>query len=266
MNDRNHRIYLSFDFEECDLPREAGLEFPLSEGMRISVEGAGAVLDILARQQVRATFFCTLNFAENAPEIMRRILDEGHELAAHGVDHFHQTPEDPFRCREAFKRLFGIEVAGYRQPRMFPVDDKALLAAGYRYNSSLNPAFIPGRYCHWDVPRLPFEKDGLPQIPASVTPLIRFPLFWLALHLLPEKLYKWLVLRTLRHDGRFITYFHPWEFSAELARRSRELRLPLTVRRNLGLPMRARLERLISALKTAGAEFDIIETIVEKKS
>ena len=258
-------ICLSFDFEECDLPRESGVDFPIEDGMRVSSEGANAVLDILGRQGVKATFFCTLNFAERAPEIMKRIIAGGHEVAAHGVDHFRQVPEDPFLCKEGLERLYGVKVSGYRQPRMFPVDDAALGRAGYRYNSSLNPAFIPGRYCHFDVPRRPFLKDGLLQIPASVTPVIRFPLFWLALHLLPEWLYRAFVRWTLRCDGHVVTYFHPWEFSAELASRSKELKVPSLVKPNLGASMGARLERFIEAMRRDGVEFGIINGVFSEE-
>ena len=257
-------VSLSFDFEECDLPRESGVDFSIEEGMKLSVEGASAVLDVLERQGVRATFFCTLNFAERAPEIMKRIVAGGHEVAAHGVDHFHQVPEDPFRCKEGLERLLpGVTVVGYRQPRMFPVDDAALAKAGYRYNSSLNPAFIPGRYMHLRTPRTRFVKNGLLQIPASVTPYVRFPLFWLALHVLPQGLYDLLVKWTLRHDGFFMTYFHPWEFSS-LSERAAELKVPRLIRFNLGKPMVSRLERLISVLKASGAEFrPIVATLGE---
>jgi len=248
-------VSLSFDFEECDLPREAGVDFPIEDGMKVSVEGATAVLDVLARHHVRATFFCTLNFAERAPDVMRRIVAEGHEVAAHGVDHFHQVPDDPWLCKEGLERLCsGVKIVGYRQPRMFPVDDQALKAHGFTYNSSLNPAFVPGRYMHLTTPRTKFVKEGLVQVPASVTPWVRFPLFWLALHVLPFELYAALVKWTLNHDGWFVTYFHPWEFSS-LSERAAELKVPRIVRLNLGRPMVERLDRLVSVLEKAGAEF-----------
>ena len=254
-------VALSFDFEECDLPRENGVEFSLDEGMRYSTEGAEAILDVLERQGVRATFFCTLNFAERAPEVMRRLIAGGHEVAAHGIDHFRPSPQDPFGCKAGLERLYGLKVEGYRQPRMFPVDDAALSQAGYRYNSSLNPAFVPGRYMHLTTPRTMFDKGGLRQVPASVTPWVRFPLFWLALHLLPEGLYRFLVRRTLKHDGCFVTYFHPWEFSS-LNLRAEELKVPRLVRVNLGEAMVGRLERLIESLKASGAEFRPIREII----
>ena len=255
------RVALSFDFEECDLPRESGIDFTLEEGMCLSVEGANAILDVLERNGVKATFFCTLNFAERAPEVMHRIVAGGHEVAAHGVDHFRPNPEDPVKCKDGLERLYGIKVTGYRQPRMFPVDDSALVKAGYWYDSSLNPAFIPGRYMHLKAPRTMFEQGGLVKVPASVTPWTRFPLFWLALHLLPEWLYRRLAVRVLKHDGYFVTYFHPWEFSS-LSERAKELKVPLLVRCNLGKPMVGRLDRLIRSLKGSDAEFVVMQSLI----
>ena len=75
---------LSFDTEEFDVPRESGVDISLADSMAISKYGTSRILDVLKENKVRATFFCTTTFASNAPEIMRRIIDEGHEVAAHG--------------------------------------------------------------------------------------------------------------------------------------------------------------------------------------
>jgi peptidoglycan/xylan/chitin deacetylase (PgdA/CDA1 family) len=45
------------------------------------------VLDALAEHDARATFFVLGRQAEAHPELVRRIADEGHELANHGYDH-----------------------------------------------------------------------------------------------------------------------------------------------------------------------------------
>ncbi len=257
------KVCLSFDFEECDLPREGGVDFPLARGMAVSREGAFAVLDVLAASGVKATFFCTLTFAENAPEVMKRLVAEGHEIAAHGVDHFRPQEGDAERCRDGLRALYGVEAVGYRQPRMFPVDNARLARAGFAYNSSLNPAFVPGRYMHLTMPRTLFKKDGLYQVPASVTPLVRFPLFWLALHVLPEWLYQMLAKRTLRHDGSFVTYFHPWEFSPSFAAEAKALKVSPLIRRNLGAPMQTRLKNLIESLRGEDVLFEPIRSLVQ---
>ena len=67
-------ILLSFDTEEFDVPREHGVDFPLDEAMKVSVYGTNRILDCLKKNEVKATFFCTSNFAENASEVMRRII------------------------------------------------------------------------------------------------------------------------------------------------------------------------------------------------
>jgi peptidoglycan/xylan/chitin deacetylase (PgdA/CDA1 family) len=68
-------ILLSFDTEEFDVPREHGVSYTLQEGMEVSKEGTNRILDVLKENGVKATFFCTGNFAENAPEVMQRIMD-----------------------------------------------------------------------------------------------------------------------------------------------------------------------------------------------
>jgi peptidoglycan/xylan/chitin deacetylase (PgdA/CDA1 family) len=251
MTKRN--ILLSFDFEEFDVPREHGVDIPMDESMRVSHQGAVRVLDCLKAHGVKATFFCTANFAKMAPDVMLRIVEEGHEVASHGCDHWQPKESDVRESRRLLQELTGAKVTGYRQPRMFPVSCQTLLEAGYTYNSSLNPAFIPGRYMHLNAPRTPFRDNGLVQVPASVTPLVRFPLFWLSLHHLPQWLYRSLVLRTLRHDGLFVTYFHPWEFADDTT--LPKYQLPFVVRRHCGEPMLQRLDRLIGSLKKQEATF-----------
>ena len=255
-------ILLSFDTEEFDVPREHGVDYSLEEGMQVSVTGTNRILDVLQRNGVRATFFCTGNFAEHAPEVMKRIMDEGHEVACHGVDHWRPADTDFARSKEIVERITGRTVYGYRQPRMFPVLESEIRRVGYRYNSSLNPAFIPGRYMHLTEPRTWFMKDGVMQIPASVTPWLRFPLFWLSLHNLPQWLYHWLTRRTLSHDGYFVTYFHPWEFY-ELKEHP-ELKMPFIIRNHSGQQMMERLDSLIKMLKGRGHEFITFNEFVDK--
>ena len=246
-------ILLSFDTEEFDVPREHGVDFSLEEGMKVSIVGTNRILDCLKDNGVKGTFFCTANFVRLAPEVMRRIIDEGHEVACHGVDHWQPKATDVEESKNTIESLLGIEVKGYRQPRMFSVSDSEIERMGYTYNSSLNPAFIPGRYMHLTAPRTWFMRGGVMQIPASVTPLLRFPLFWLSLHNLPQWLYHMMVRRVVAHDGYFVTYFHPWEFY-ELKEHP-EYRMPFIIKNHSGLDMKARLDRLIKMLKAKGHRF-----------
>ena len=246
-------ILLSFDIEEFDVPREHGVDFSLEEGMKVSVYGTNKILDCLKKNEVKATLFCTSNFAENAPEVMQRIMNEGHEVAAHGCDHWRPQASDVNRSKKILEKLTGRQIYGYRQPRMFPVSDEDIQRAGYIYNSSLNPAFIPGRYMHLSDPRTCFMKDNVLQIPASVTPLIRFPLFWLSCHNLPMSIYLAMCNRVYQHDGYFVTYFHPWEFFP--LKEHPEFKMPFIIRNHSGEGMEERLDQLIKYFKKQNATF-----------
>lgn len=244
---------LSFDTEEFDIPHDSGKDVPLQEMVRVSEDGTNRILDILKAEGVRATFYCTTTLLLNAPKLAERIINEGHEMASHGCDHIDPKPEYVIKSKKILEKEFGVKIHGYRQPRMFFVDDKVLEREGYKYNASINPAFIPGRYMHLSVSRVPFMKEGILQIPASVTPWLRFPLFWLSAHHLPLWLYEALVKRTLQHDGFFNTYFHPWEFVKIL--HVPEYGVPYIIGHNAGEPMQKRLQHLIQTLKAEGAEF-----------
>ena len=131
-------ILLSFDTEEFDGPREHGVEYSLEEGIKVSVEGTNRILDVLKTNNVRSTFFCTANFAENAPETMQRIIREGHEIACHGVDHFEPKETDFVKSKEIIENLAGLTVTGYRQPRMFPTIESEIKKAGKSLKSKIH--------------------------------------------------------------------------------------------------------------------------------
>lgn len=259
------KVLLSFDTEEFDVPRESGVPYDtLSDGMKVSICGTEIILDILKANNVKATFFCTGNFANHAPEIIRRIVDEGHEVACHGVDHWAPKEDDVKKSKEINEKISGRICYGYRQPRMFEVSDDEIEKNGYIYNSSLNPAFIPGHYMHLDLPRTCFMRGGVLQIPASVTPIFRIPLFWLALHNFPKWLYYCFVCWVLRKDGYFNTYFHPWEFYA--LKEHPEFKTKWIVRNNSGMDLASRLDWFVKKLKNRGCEFSTYhEFAVERR-
>lgn len=60
------------------------------------------LLDVLAERGVRATFFVLSDRVEAYPEIIRRMLREGHEVELHGIDHTDLTTVPP---QEAVRRL-----------------------------------------------------------------------------------------------------------------------------------------------------------------
>ena len=50
-------------------------------------ENTSKILDLFNKYNVKATFFVLAWVAERYPELIQRIVSEGHELANHGYDH-----------------------------------------------------------------------------------------------------------------------------------------------------------------------------------
>ncbi|MGV2450991.1 UNVERIFIED_CONTAM: polysaccharide deacetylase family protein [Ralstonia mannitolilytica] len=245
-------VLLSFDIEEFDMPLEYKGEIPFEKQISISQTGLERILDILKKHNAKATFFSTVVFAENSKHLIERLLHEGHELASHTW--FHSEFEDKHlkESRERLEELFSTKVTGLRMPRMMPVDEKAVEEAGYAYNSSINPTFLPGRYNNLKVSRTYFKEGNVTQIPASVSPNFRIPLFWLSFHNFPLFFYKKLASDTLKKDNYLNIYFHPWEF-AEI--KDDTFKLPGFTVKNSGKEMVERFDSFVGWLKEKGHIF-----------
>lgn len=256
-------ILLSFDIEEFEMPREYGDPIPFTDQIQISKEGTTKILDLLKKHNITATFYTTANFAQNAQDIVTRIVSEGHELASHGLYHDHFKPEHLKQSKEILAQIGNTSVKGYRMARMMPVPEEEVYNAGYIYNSSINPTYLPGRYNKLNEPRTYFMREGVWQIPASVTPLIRFPLFWISFHNLPLSLYCALAGRTLKKDGYLNVYFHPWEFMP-IGPKSK-YNFPFYVTKNTDQKMIDRLGKFIEWALKKGHKFEHTYKLIEDK-
>ncbi|MDN3551275.1 polysaccharide deacetylase family protein [Mucilaginibacter aquaedulcis] len=256
-------ILLSFDIEEFDMPFEYGRTISFDDQMAISTQGTREILSILKKHNVKATFFCTATFALAAPQLIKNIIEAGHEVASHGYFHSEFETSHLALSKQVLEQLTCEPVNGFRMARMMPVDEEEVYKAGYVYNSSINPTYLPGRYNNLKKPRTCFLEKSVIQLPASVSPLLRIPLFWLSFHNFPLWLYRLLCNKTYRRDGYLNIYFHPWEFT-DLQDKTR-FGFPGYVSKNSGKQMSERMHQLIAGFKQQGLSFTTITKFLAHK-
>jgi len=122
-----------------------------SYGPRI---GVPRLLDMLGRQGITATFFVPGFTADCYPDVVRRIVGEGHEVGHHGYLHepmqgISASTEASYidRGLDALDRV-GVRPSGYRAPwwELNWHSPDLLLERGFRYDSSLFDDDRPYRF------------------------------------------------------------------------------------------------------------------------
>ena len=200
-------------------------------------EGAPRVLDLFAREGIKTTCFITGESARHSPDVVRRIVGEGHELASHGMTHRPFPGLDRNEARTEIRdsarllREFG-DVVSFRAPNlMFPAEYLGLLEdEGFRLDSS------QAKY-----KAKKFSPDGptkLTRVPASVTSSV--------LRLPPFIRNRWL----RRLPGPVVLFCHPWEYVDW-----RKTNLRLDCRFRTGDPALEDMAAVIALFKSLGARF-----------
>ena len=233
------------------------------EGLDRRVEAnTDACLAIFDEAGVKATFFTLGWVAERHPALIRRIVQHGHELASHGVDHgrvFLMSPAaftaDLAAARKTLEDAGGVAVTGYRAPS-FSIDKRtpwaheALAEAGYAYSSSVAP--VKHDHYGWpEAPRFAFKPvAGSDMLELPVT-TAKFAGRTLAaggggfFRLLPYAFSRWAVEQVNAAGEPAIIYFNPWEIDPTQPRvANAPLRSKVRHYTNLGA-MAGKLKRLI---------------------
>jgi polysaccharide deacetylase family protein (PEP-CTERM system associated) len=192
------------------------------------------ILALLQTRGTHATFFTLGWVAERYPQLVRRIVEGGHELASHGYGHQRASDldraefaEDVQRAKKILEDISGRAVLGYRAPS-FSIGTGNLWAfdvlaeAGYRYSSSIYPI----RHDHYgmpDSPRFAYTlQSGLLEVPVTTVRLLNRNLPSSGggyFRLLPYALSRWLIRRVNAGDRESaVFYFHPWEIDVDQPR------------------------------------------------
>ena len=185
------------------------------------------LLDLFAEHNVKSTFFTLGWVAKRCPDVIKRLVDEGHELASHGMEHQRATTmtrqqfvADVSQSKSILEDIGATEVIGYRAPS-FSVNNsntwvyEVLKEQGFVYSSSTYP-IEHDLYGVPDWPRFKYERpEGIIEIPI---PTVRHNGINTGIggggyfRLYPYFLSKKRITRFLKQEAHpYNFYFHPWE-------------------------------------------------------
>ena len=152
---------MSVDFED-DLNSVPLSERPSYE--RRFIETTNILLDLLKKYSVKATFFTLGSTAENFPDLIKKIHEDGHEIGSHSFSHIdlRKVSKDEFekdflKSLQILEKITGEKVLGFRAP-WFSVDQNNfwvfdVLRKHLKYDSSVFPVKTP----LYGLPKAPRE-------------------------------------------------------------------------------------------------------------
>jgi len=173
--------YFSVDFEDFthDVCRRLKVNSRPSlkeKELFMSYEKISQTLD-LSQTKTKITFFCTGLIARDYPELLRKIADDGHEIACHNYFHdnvnttsINQLRENLLSARDILEKISKTEVLGFRAPS-FSIEKNdfarlEVIASIFKYDSSLHFSKHID-YENW-MKNLPFELLEFPVSQQSV--------------------------------------------------------------------------------------------------
>lgn len=196
--------------------------------MEVRVEAnTDRMLALFDQHGAKATFFMLGWVAKRFPDLVKRIAEQGHEIASHGSMHQRASAQTPEQFRDDIRSakllledITGKDVLGYRAPSFsFTKQNQwvyeILAEAGHVYSSSVYPV-VHDHYGIPDAPRFRYKAPaGIDEIPLSTLPLFgkNLPISGGGyFRLYPYFLTQWAVSRFSRIENQpYIFYMHPWE-------------------------------------------------------
>jgi polysaccharide deacetylase family protein (PEP-CTERM system associated) len=252
---------LTFDVE--DWPQSTlDPALPITSRVR---DNTCRILDLLGGAGVRATFFVLGLVAELFPALLRRVRDEGHELATHGYSHLpvyamgmEEFRADLRRSVALIESAAGAKVLGYRAPDFSIPEDalwslEILAEEGLAYDSSIFP-FSGPRYGLRSAFRAPWRVRCVANPKFVELPLTTLGCLGLRIpaagggyfRLFPYPIARAAIASLNRTGSPATTYLHPYEIdTGEMASLTRPI--PLRLRISQGL-LRGSVERKLHRL------------------
>lgn len=131
------------------------------------------ILDILKEKNVQATFFCTLHMIKSRPELIARMIEEGHIVANHSVNHYSMPTID----RETMvEEILGVEnylreYFGYSSPYFrFPAGEYSDNSLDLVTEIGFRSVFWSVAYADYDVNNQPGRKVAFDTVTARLHP------------------------------------------------------------------------------------------------
>lgn len=132
-----------------------------------------SILDTLAEKGVKATFFITYDYVSRNPELVQRMIDEGHTVGSHSWHHYsmpelsvEEMTEEIMYLHDYMIENFGLQMTLFRPPKG-EYSELSLAVIGDLGYATVLWSFA---YADWDTDNQPDPEESLQKLIDRVHP------------------------------------------------------------------------------------------------
>lgn len=254
-----------------------------NESQEILEIGTKNFLNLIEKEDVKATFFIVGDRITSALELLKEIKLKGNELSAHSFSHIRplsQSTEefqmDALEVKNKLQEHLELNDIGYRAP-CFSIDKERynkLQELGYKYDSSKINAGLHPLYGELDMEQHMtswnnvYEENGFYEFELPTVKLFKknIPISgggWL--RILPWPIFKILFKKFIKDSNTFFFFIHPFELTQKYISLPKDVNLLTRLRFSIGRKKAlSRTQKLIKLLKKNNFEFHTFSTFINK--
>jgi len=217
----NHKVWLTIDIEEIT-DTNFNIRWKCSSDLKYE-KLIESWIELNNRLGYKSTCFVLGSFATKYPNLIKKLYDNGHEIASHGINHalvnsisIKEWRDSIYKSKHILEDIIGEEVKGYRSASWSLPFDKdyyeILIEEGYSYSSSYFPIKT---YMYGNS----IDKKRPFKISTNMGEITEYPILkniipysgGFYLRAIPFIIEKYLLNNSIKQGYKPIIYIHPYE-------------------------------------------------------
>ena len=179
------------------------------ELLEITIQNTKAILRSLGNKEIRATFFIEISLVLNLEKLLKKIIDDGHEISFYNIDSTLSQLEEVKKWTED---LIGKQIHGIRmKEKDFALSEIHNLRFTYVSVNENTALIFPFKRFERKAPYI--EQNGLSILYESISRYSQIPYNDFIFQISPLSLYENMVIETIKRDEFVLVYLNSWQFT-----------------------------------------------------
>ena len=177
--------------------------------LEITIQNTKAILRSLESKEMRATFFIEISLVSNLDKLIKKIINEGHEISFYNIDSSLNQLEE---VKKRTEDLIGKQIRGIRMKENdFALSEIYNLRFTYVSLDEETALIFPFKRFERKAPFT--EQNGLSILHESISRYSQIPYNDFIFQIIPLSFYESMVIETIKKDEFVLVYLNSWQFT-----------------------------------------------------